>query len=138
MSQYSNDFEKKMISWEGCLHFVAKYYSITSFEGWGCGVWPIYYSILHRVLRNICTAPYIIEAKCQNVLTWEVQQIYVSTLDILACNDVELFSSNFNTFFYYHFMLFKPYCAYHFWLARQFMYLSTCSISSYLNQSFVS
>ena len=50
---------------------MAKYYSITSFEKGG--VWPIYYSILHRgwgvskrpqkVLRNICTAPYFLLGK---------------------------------------------------------------------------
>ena len=44
MSQYSNDFEKKMVSWEGCLHFVAKYYSITSFEKGGSGQYiTVYY-----------------------------------------------------------------------------------------------
>ena len=35
---------EKKLSWEGCLHFVAKYYSITSFEGGGSGQYiTVYY-----------------------------------------------------------------------------------------------
>ena len=65
MSQYSNDFERKKLSWEGCLNFVEKYYSSTSFEGGGgSGQYITVYYIggggserPQNVLRDICTAP---------------------------------------------------------------------------------
>ena len=55
-----------MLSWEGCPHFVAKYYSITNFEGGreSDQYITVYYiggvsKMPQKVLRNICTAPNI-------------------------------------------------------------------------------
>ena len=43
---------RKLLSWEGCYHFVAKYYSITSFEG-GSGVWPKKYYVIFAQSLNV-------------------------------------------------------------------------------------